>query len=47
LRPASSFLFFILTGNAWLTAIGQTVLILAVGVLSGRRRDTGSASTVP
>jgi len=47
LRPASSFLFFVLTGNAWLTAIGQAALIVAVGALSGRRRDTGSASTAP
>jgi Tfp pilus assembly protein FimV len=30
LRPAASFLFFVLTRNAWLTAIGQAALIVAV-----------------
>lgn len=47
LRPAASFLFFVFTGNAWLTALGQAALIVAVRALSGRRRDTGSPSTVP
>ncbi len=46
LRPAASFLFFVLTGNAWLTAIGQAALIVAVGALDRRRRDMGSAPSV-
>lgn len=46
LRPAASFLLFVVTGNAWLTAIGQALLIVAVAALGRRREGTGSASSI-
>jgi len=47
LRPAASFLFFILTRNAWLTALAQAGLILALSAFSSpeRRNDPRSGSS--
>lgn len=46
LRPAASFLFFLLTGNAWLTTLGQAGLILAIQALSRRERGAGRGASV-
>jgi hypothetical protein len=46
LRPVASFLFFILTRNAWLTALAQAGLVLALSAFSSpeRRNDPRSGS---